>query len=227
LASSSFGCREPSDGRSGTGLAALVAADDRGRVMRPGQRQAGQAVVRSRPVSVLVVGLALAPLMSGCGGASPEARARQTVIALRGTSTPTRLQAVRAAIDQGTVTGIDQESAAILTAEAYLPIATPMPPNVSTIMVGTVAATRGAGMTEPELTEAMITAAMAKAEARVCVGHARCYAFPDRLEDALASCTSKGRCQVGWILRMSGHESWDVWLEVSSGLVVLVLKAHA
>jgi hypothetical protein len=33
--------------------------------------------------------------------------------------------------------------------------------------------------------------------------------------------------RIGWILRMSGHESWDVWLEVSSGLVVLVLKAHA
>jgi hypothetical protein len=82
-------------------------------------------------------------------------------------------------------------------------------------------------MSHAELTEAMITAAMAKAEARVCVGNNHCHAFPDRLEDALASCTLNGRCRVGWILRMSGHESWDVWLEVGSGLVMLVLKAHA
>jgi hypothetical protein len=68
---------------------------------------------------------------------------------------------------------------------------------------------------------------MAKADARVCVGTAHCHAFPDRLEDARQSCTPKGRCKVGWILRMSGHESWDVWLEVGSGLVMLVLKAHA
>jgi hypothetical protein len=40
-----------------------------------------------------------------------------------------------------------------------------------------------------ELTEAMITVAMAKADARVCVGSDRCYAFPDRLEDARQSCT--------------------------------------
>jgi hypothetical protein len=37
---------------------------------------------------------------------------------------------------------------------------------------------------EPQLTEAMIAAAMVKAEARVCVGNPRCYPFPDRLEDA-------------------------------------------
>jgi hypothetical protein len=82
-------------------------------------------------------------------------------------------------------------------------------------------------MAEGELTEELITAAMAKADARVCVGSDRCFAFPDRLEDALACCTLNGRCKVGWILRMSGHESWDVWLEVSSGLVMLVLKANA
>jgi hypothetical protein len=33
-------------------------------------------------------------------------------------------------------------------------------------------------VTELELTEAMITAAMAKAAARVCVGSDRCFAFP-------------------------------------------------
>jgi hypothetical protein len=46
---------------------------------------------------------------------------------------------------------------------------------------------------DPELTEEMIAAAMAKVHARVCVGSDRCYAFPHRLEDALASCTPKGR----------------------------------
>jgi hypothetical protein len=82
-------------------------------------------------------------------------------------------------------------------------------------------------MLEAEPTEEAIAAAMASAEARVCSGHDRCHAFPDRLEDALASCTPNGRCRVGWILRTSGHESWDVWLEVGSGLVMLVLKANA
>jgi hypothetical protein len=34
----------------------------------------------------------------------------------------------------------------------------------------------------PELTEALIAAAMAKVEARVCVGSAHCYAFSVRLQ---------------------------------------------
>jgi hypothetical protein len=63
---------------------------------------------------------------------------------------------------------------------------------------------------EAALTEAMSTAAMAKADARVCVGSDRCYAFPDRLEDARASCTPKGRCKVGWIVSRGGRESHDV-----------------
>ena len=68
---------------------------------------------------------------------------------------------------------------------------------------------------------------MAKAHARVCVGSDRCYAFPHRLEDALASCTAKGRCKVGWVVRKSGRESWDVWLEVATGLVKLVPQTSA
>jgi hypothetical protein len=58
-------------------------------------------------------------------------------------------------------------------------------------------------MSAAELTEELIAAAMAKADARVCVGNDRCYAFPDRLEDARESCTEKGRCKVGWIIRAS------------------------
>jgi hypothetical protein len=82
-------------------------------------------------------------------------------------------------------------------------------------------------MAEVELTEEMIAAAMAKADARVCVGSDRCYAFPDRLQDALQTCTPKRRCKVGWIISQGGRESWDVWLEVSTGLVKLVAQAEA
>ena len=57
-------------------------------------------------------------------------------------------------------------------------------------------------MTEVELTEeaiaaAMITAAVAKANARVCVGSDRCVAFPDRLEDARDTYIPKGRYKAG------------------------------
>src|SRR5829696_7666964 len=145
---------------------------------------------------MLLVSLAITPLISSCGGASPETRARQTMTAQFGTRTPTPREATWTAIDQGTVVGIDQAIAVILTAEAILPIARPLPPNASRVAVGTVAASPGL-MAAPELTEAMITAAMAKADARVCVGSDRCYAFPDRLEDARQTCTPKGRCKVG------------------------------
>ena len=72
----------------------------------------------------------------------------------------------------------------------------------------------------------MITAAMAKVDARVCVGSDRCDAFPDRLEDVRETCTPKGHCTVGWIVSRGGRESWDVWLEVRTGLVKLVPKAN-
>jgi hypothetical protein len=89
---------------------------------------------------VLILGLALTPLVSGCGGASPETRARQTQTALHGTSTPTPLRAARTALAQGAFIEIDQESAVILTGEASLPvisgtvrgIRTPVPRNVAT-----------------------------------------------------------------------------------------------
>jgi hypothetical protein len=66
---------------------------------------------------------------------------------------------------------------------------------------------------------------MAKADARVCVSSGRCFAFPDRLEDARQSCTPKGRCKVGWIVSRGGRESFDVWLEVATGLVKLIRQA--
>ena len=82
-------------------------------------------------------------------------------------------------------------------------------------------------MTALELTEELIAAAMAKADARVCVGSDRCFALPDRLDDARETCTPKGRCKVGWIVSRGGRESHHVWLEVSTGLVKLIPQAFA
>jgi hypothetical protein len=82
-------------------------------------------------------------------------------------------------------------------------------------------------MPPAELTDEAFAAAMAKADARVCVGSDRCYAFPDRMQDARASCTPKGQCKVGWIVSKGGRESWDVGLEVSTGLVKLIRQAEA
>jgi hypothetical protein len=110
--------------------------------------------VRSRPVSGLLVSLILTLLISGCGGPSPETRARQTRTALRGTSTPIP--------PPPSPTGIDHERAAILTAEAFLPVATVVPATVSPILVATIAATREAVTTKSELTEVVITGAMAR-----------------------------------------------------------------
>jgi hypothetical protein len=183
--------------------------------------------VRSLLAPVLLVSLAITPLISSCGGASPETRARQTMTAQFGTRTPTPREATWTAIDQGTVVGIDQAITVILTAEAILPVARPLPPNASRVVDGTVAASAGAVMTGQELTEAMITAAMAKADARVCAGSDRCYPFPDRLEDARRSCTPKGRCKIGWIVSRGGRERFDVWLEIATGLVKLIRQADA
>jgi hypothetical protein len=70
----------------------------------------------------------------------------------------------------------------------------------------------------PERSEKVIAEAMARAEKVACrPGDGRCYAFPDRLVDALATCTPKGRCKVGWIISKGGRESWDVWLDLETG----------
>ena len=82
-------------------------------------------------------------------------------------------------------------------------------------------------MTELEFTDEMTAAAMANADKRVCVGSDRCFALPHRLEDARETCTPKGRCKVGWIVSRGGRESFDVWLEVSTGLVKLIRQADA
>ena len=63
-------------------------------------------------------------------------------------------------------------------------------------------------MRPTELTEEMITTAMAKAEARVCVGFDRRFAFPHPLEHAIQTCTPKGRCKGGWVASKGSRESW-------------------
>jgi len=81
-------------------------------------------------------------------------------------------------------------------------------------------------VTKPELTEGLIAAAMAKAAARGCTGSDRCFALPDPVYEARKTCTAKGRCKVGRIVSKGGRESWDVWLEVSTGLVKLIAQTH-
>ncbi len=92
------------------------------------------AIVLSRSICVLLASLALTLVASGCGGASPETRFTETQIALYGTRTPTPLEAARTAIAAGTVTNLDAEIAATLTAEATLSVATPEPGNIATHM---------------------------------------------------------------------------------------------
>ena len=82
-------------------------------------------------------------------------------------------------------------------------------------------------MPETEPTDEMIDAAMAKAEARVCIGSDRCYALASDVETARARCTSHGRCRIGLMVSKGGRESHDVWLEVATGLVKLILQAKA
>jgi hypothetical protein len=73
-------------------------------------------------------------------------------------------------------------------------------------------------VTGPELTEDMITAAMARAGKVACrPGGGRCYALPDSVEVARATCTPKGRCKVGWIIAEGGRSSFDVWLDLHTG----------
>ena len=61
---------------------------------------------------------------------------------------------------------------------------------------------------------------------RVCVGSDRCDAFPDRLQDARETCRPKSR-NFGWIVSRGGRESFDVWLEVRTGLVKLIPQSEA
>jgi hypothetical protein len=39
--------------------------------------------------------------------------------------------------------------------------------------------------------------------------------------------TPKGRRKIGWVVRGGGQESWDVWLEVATGLMKLGRQTDA
>jgi hypothetical protein len=67
------------------------------------------------------------------------------------------------------------------------------------------------------LTEDLTAEAMARAEKVACRGDGRCFALPRLLQDTLASCTPKGRCNVGWIVTNGGRDAYDVWLDVQTG----------
>ena len=58
---------------------------------------------------------------------------------------------------------------------------------------------------------------MARAEKVACRGEGRCFAMPHILPDALASCTPKGRCTVGWIVTNGRRDADDVWLDLHTG----------
>ena len=73
----------------------------------------------------------------------------------------------------------------------------------------------------------MIAEAMARAEKVACrPGEGRCYALPDSVEIARATCTPKGRCKIGWIVSHGGRESWDVWLDLETGEGRCGLRRH-
>ncbi len=83
-------------------------------------------------------------------------------------------------------------------------------------------------MSDPELTDERIAEAMARAEKVACApGDQRCLPLPYDVASARQTCTPKGRCKVGWIVSRGGRESWDVWLEVSTGLVKLIARTNA
>ena len=64
----------------------------------------------------------------------------------------------------------------------------------------------------------MIAEGMARAEEVACrPADDRCYAFPDRLQDARANCTPKGRSRIELIVANSGLDFWDVWLDRHTG----------
>jgi hypothetical protein len=50
------------------------------------------------------------------------------------------------------------------------------------------------------------------------------FVLLDPLHAARQTCKAKGRCKVGWIASRGGRESWDVRLEVRTGLVKLIAQ---
>jgi hypothetical protein len=73
-------------------------------------------------------------------------------------------------------------------------------------------------MTEPELTDVMIEAAMRRVERVACpAGDARGSGFHSPARDAIASRTSAGWCLIGFAVGDGGRLSWDAWYNVKAG----------
>jgi hypothetical protein len=73
-------------------------------------------------------------------------------------------------------------------------------------------------MTVRQLTEDVITEAMARAEKVACrPGDQRCWPFPYDVASALATRTPRGRVKIGWIAADAGRTAWDVWLDLHTG----------
>ena len=75
--------------------------------------------------------------------------------------------------------------------------------------------------------DACLGASLAMGDGRDCVGSQCCSVLPAPLYEARWTHIPKGRCKVGWVVNQGGRESFDVWLEVRTGLVKLVSEMKA
>ena len=62
---------------------------------------------------------------------------------------------------------------------------------------------------------------------RTCASNDRSYALASDTNRARAWCIPKGRCRVGVIIGRDGRESFDIWLDVATGLVKLIAQTDA
>ena len=69
-----------------------------------------------------------------------------------------------------------------------------------------------------ELTQELIAETIKRTEARHCPPEARCFVFPHPLADARASCDAPHRCRVGWMMRDAGCASFEILLDLTTGL---------
>ena len=73
-------------------------------------------------------------------------------------------------------------------------------------------------MTDDELTDEILNAAMLRSEKAVCPpGDRRCYGFPYDLASAVQSRTPAGWCLIGWVCANSARRTWDAWYNLTTG----------
>ena len=181
--------------------------------------------MRSRAVSVLLVSLALILLISGCNGASPETRASQTRTAQRGTWTPTpRAREPVVRIDQ--TAGRDPDGRGV-SAHRGAPAfdRTDQQDRPGGDACGSAMTDAGAHRGDDHRGDGQGRGSGLRRVRPLLRPPERCRDGPGRLP-YLARCTADGRCRVGLIVSRGGRESFDVWLEVSTGLVKLIAQAN-